>query len=51
MDNWLQVPAIRTVTQRESRQRDSYYGLFEAMQVEGGAASSVRFPGSDRINP
>ena len=34
MESWLQVPAIRTVAQRESRQRDSYYGLFEAVPVE-----------------
>lgn len=33
MENWLQVPAIRAVAVREAEQRDSYYGLFEAVRV------------------
>ncbi len=34
MENWLQVPAIRAVAAREAAQRDSYYGLFEAVRAE-----------------
>lgn len=33
MENWLQVPAIRAVAVRESKLRDSYYGLFDAVKV------------------
>ena len=33
MENWLQVPAIRTVAVRESKLRDSYYGLFDEVRV------------------
>lgn len=33
MENWLQVPAIRTVAMREAAQRDSYYGLFSEVRV------------------
>ncbi|MEZ4757241.1 MAG: hypothetical protein R2817_10480 [Flavobacteriales bacterium] len=33
MENWLQVPVILAVAERESKQRDSYYGLFEEVRV------------------
>jgi len=33
MENWLQVPAIRTVAVRESKLRDSYYGLFDEVRL------------------
>lgn len=34
MENWMHVPAIRQAAVRESRLRDSYYGLFDAVPVD-----------------
>lgn len=34
MYSWLQVPAIRSIARKESKNKDSYYGLFHVIEVE-----------------